>query len=112
MNEDSQLHVEGPTVNERTGEQSYTVTEAGHTVHFSLQEERSNGRSTWKVNLEGVPDPGIIHREPWTTPEMARDAALRAVHTMLDIEVIRDEVEEALNPDEPDPCADETGDRS
>lgn len=111
MSEDSQLHVEGPTVDDSTGVQSYTVIEEGHTIHFSLQEERSTGRSIWKVSLEGVPDPGIIHREPWTTAEMARDAALRAVHTMLDIEVIRDKVEEDLPPGESDPCGDDTGDR-
>jgi hypothetical protein len=112
MNNDTQLHVDGPVVDETTGVQTYTVMEDGHTVHFSLEEDRSNSVSTWKVSLEGIPDPGIIHREAWTTPEMARDAALRAVHAMLDIEIIRDEAQEEFDPGESDSCADDTGGRN
>lgn len=112
MNNDTHVQVDGPVVDEITGVQSYTVSEQGRTVHFSLEQERSNGQSTWKVNLEGVPDPGIVHREPWTSPEMARDAALRAVQAMLDIEIIRDEVAEEFDPGDSDSCADDTGGRS
>lgn len=112
MNKDTRLHIDGPVVDGTTGVQSYTVSEEGHTIHFSLEEERSNDRSTWKVNLEGVPDPGIIHREPWTSAEMARDAALQAVQAMLDIAIIRDESGEDVDSGESDSCVDDTGGRS
>lgn len=111
MAEDPKMSVQGPVVDEATGTRSYTVTEAGHTIHFSIEPEKTNGNSTWSVNLEGVPEPGIIHQEPWTTPDMARDAALRAVHAMLDIEMIRDEVEDDIDPGESDSCIDDTGGR-
>lgn len=112
MADNSKMSVQGPVVDEATGTQSYTVTEAGHTIHFSIAREKTNGNGTWSVSLEGVPEPGIIHQEPWTTPEMARDAALRAVHAMLDIEMIRDEVGDDFDPGESDSCVDDTGGRS
>ncbi len=110
MANNPKMTVQGPVVDEGTGARSYTVTEAGHTLHFSVVKTNQSG--TWAVNLEGVPEPGIIHSEPWTTPEMARDAALRAVRAMLDIEMIRDDVEEDFDPGESDSCVDDTGSRS
>ncbi len=95
-------------VDQATGATAYTARLGSHSLHFSVIPKGQD----WDVEIEGLPEPGILHEQPWTTPEMARDAALRFVTSMLEIEVIREKSEEDLKAREHDSCADQAGGRS
>jgi hypothetical protein len=112
------MQVEGPVVDEETGSQSYTVQKDEGIVRFTVMPQTSSGdRTEWAVEIEGVPGPGIVHEEPWLSPDEARDAALKAAGDMLVLERMqREELERQeyndAEPDEADAlkrCEDETG---
>lgn len=78
-----EMEVEGPAVETEAGTRRYTVHSAEGDVAFTVMPETAGEQSGWGVSIEGLPDPGIVHAQPWPTPEAARDAALAAIHNML-----------------------------
>jgi hypothetical protein len=116
MKDTVEMQIEGPSVDEETGTQTYVVHGEDCDVHFSvIPETRPNNRTEWGVQIEGVAGPGIVHDEPWLSSEVARDAALEVVQDMLVLERMqREELERAQykqsdEAKEQEPCEGETG---
>lgn len=81
------MQLSGPETDEATGVRAYAVRGPVGEVHFRVvPEEMPDGSEGWGVDIEGLPDPSIVHGRPWPTPEAARDAALHAAQTMLVLE--------------------------
>jgi hypothetical protein len=100
------MDLEGPVTDKRTGAQSYTVHGEERDIHFAIERETLNGKDGWGVHIEGVPGPSIVHQEPWPSPEAARDAALAAVRTMLELDRMQREDQRQQDPDGEEECAD------
>jgi hypothetical protein len=87
---EADLPVDGPVIDEETGARSYVVHGPDRDIGFAVVPEGQG----WGVEIEGIPGPGIVHEEPWGEPEAARDAALKAVRSMLALEKMqREEME-------------------
>lgn len=79
--------VEGPTVETDDEIRHYTVCSEIKRIHFAvMSEERERGGQEWRVRIDGIPDPCIVHDTPWTDPEQACRAALQVVRVMLELE--------------------------
>lgn len=106
------MQVDGPVVDKETGAQVYMVRGERDVRFTVLPESPTTGPTEWTVQIEGVPDPCIVHDEPWLTPEEARDAALKVVRTMLDLERMQREDQERnrrRQPETDESCEDQTG---
>ena len=77
------LRVDGPDIDQDTHEHRYIVRGDERDIHFSVVPEDRDGDKGWGVQIEGIPDPGIVREHPWQAVEAARDAAVRAIADML-----------------------------
>lgn len=110
--QDSNLAVEGPVVDDKTGVQVFTVVGDDQEISFTvLPETGSNGESGWGVRISGVAGPGIVHDQPWDSPQSACDAALRVIQDILELESMQRKDMERSQPADAveESCADETG---
>jgi hypothetical protein len=98
MQDQEARSVEGPVVDEETGAQTYVVHGETRDVGFVVLPESSGGEPTWDVEIEGVPPPSIVHEDPWRSPEEAREAAVKAVNSILDLERMQREDQERSKP--------------
>jgi hypothetical protein len=86
--------VEGPRVDGQTREHHYVVRGGEREIRFRVIPEEAGEDRGWAVRIEGVPAPSIVHERPWESVPAARDAAIRAIATMLWLErVQREEAE-------------------
>jgi hypothetical protein len=97
-----EMEVEGPVVDRRDGTHTYAVRSPEGDVSFTVLPETSGEQSGWGVSIEGLPDPGIVHAQPWPTVETARDAALNAIHHMLILRRMQREEAERYRPKDPE----------
>ena len=91
-----EMRVEGPAVDGET--YVYTVHSPEGDLKFAVMPETMGERSGWGVCIESVPEPSIVHPEPWQTPEAARDAALNAVQNILALRRMQREEAERYRP--------------
>lgn len=111
LQNETEMQVVGPVVDQKTGAQAYTV-HGERDVRFTVMPQLSAGRTEWSVQIEGVPEPCIVHDEPWLSPEEARDAALKVARTLLILERMQREDRERGRPRPPgtdESCEDQTG---
>ena len=92
----TQMTVDGPEQHPVTGAHCYTVHGEYRDVHFEVVKGCVHrDQPGWDVCIEGLPDPPIYHEEPWQSPEAARDAALRAIEHILELERVQRAEEDA-----------------
>lgn len=81
------MQVEGPRTNPETGTHEYTVRGEERSIGFSvIPEEPANAEAGWRVDIEGIPSPGIVREQPWPSVEAARDAALQVIRNIFTLE--------------------------
>jgi hypothetical protein len=78
--------VEGPSVDQETRVHHFIVHGDVRQIRFMVIPEEFQGKKGWGVRIEGIPDPCIVHEQPWISVEAARDAALRAIEALLTLE--------------------------
>jgi hypothetical protein len=105
------MELEGPEVDEEGRDQAYRVCSFEGNVRFwVIPETGSGGMPGWAVRIEGVPGPSIVHDEPWPTPDAAKEAALKAIGSILELERMQREDRErgGVRVSE-EPCEDPAG---
>jgi hypothetical protein len=85
---DAHFHLVGPDVDPDPRTRRHTATMYGHTGRFTVT---FNSRiKEWTVNIDGIPEPCIVHERPWLSAEEARDAAAQALRAILELEHVQD----------------------
>lgn len=93
-----EMQVEGPEVEEETGAHHFIVRSSERDVRFTVIPETAAAGEGWAVRIEGIPAPSIVHAAPWPSVEAARDAALRAIGSILTLERVQREDRERGKP--------------
>jgi len=95
----TKLRVEGPSVDRETQEHRFIVHGDVRQIRFSVIPEELAGMTGWGVRIEGIPDPSIVHEQPWPSVETAREAALRAIEALLTLDRMQREEQERSRPE-------------
>jgi hypothetical protein len=94
----TKLQVEGPSVDQETQEHRFIVHGDVRQIRFSVLPEELGGIKGWGVRIEGIPDPCIVHEQPWASVEAVCVCALRAIEDLLSLERMQREEQERLRP--------------
>ena len=87
--EPAEVRIEDLGGDERT--HRFRVCGEHHDIDFAVVAEEQNGDRGWGVQIDGLPDPPIVHSSPWDSLDAARDAAVSAIQDILTLERMQQE---------------------